>query len=121
MSSAVAQAARTEPAVLASDSLWRTDLTVCCMQPTPCIHTVFRIVNGELYHASLMWQVARYMYMITYLNILISRPTSHGDRLRSLISSLQHTHKVCYKERQTKSTTDPHCSPLQPRHAQAAT
>ena len=24
---------------------------------------------------------------------------SHGDRLSSLISSLQHTHKVCYKER----------------------
>ena len=44
-----------------------------------------------------------YMYMITYFIeyflFLPSYKPRHGDRLRSLISSLQHTHKVCYKER----------------------
>ena len=40
-----------------------------------------------------------YSFRTSHFPKLPSYKPRHGDRLRSLISSLQHTHKVCYKER----------------------
>ena len=66
------------------------------------MYTVSGVVSGEWY---LEFNVAgcTYMYMITYFIEYFLSPvlqaTPWRPSARSLISSLQHTHKVCYKER----------------------